>query len=109
MLFDGGFKLVTPMPQAVIDSFNQLGYNPSISSTLGILSLACTILYLIPRTAVLGAILLTGYFGGAIATHLRVDNPLLTHTIFPIYVAAFIWGGLYLRDARVRALVRAAR
>jgi hypothetical protein len=106
MLFDGGFKLVTPMPQAVIDSFNQLGYNPSISSTLGILSLACTILYLIPRTAVLGAILLTGYFGGAIATHLRVEQPLFTHVLFPTYVAVLVWGGLFLRDERVRALFR---
>lgn len=106
MLFDGGFKLVTPMPQPVIDSFNQLGYNPSISTTLGILGLTCTILYLIPRTAVLGAILLTGYFGGAIATHLRIEQPLFTHVLFPTYVAILVWGGLFLRDERVRALFR---
>lgn len=61
--------------------------------------------YVIPRTSVLGAILLTGYLGGAIATHVRVGSPLLTHTLFPIYVAALIWGGLYLRDARVRGLL----
>lgn len=66
-------------------------------------------LYAIPRTAPLGAVLWTGYFGGAIATHLRLDNPLLSHTLFPIYVAAFVWGGLYLRDARVRALLDPAR
>lgn len=61
--------------------------------------------YVIPRTSVLGAILLTGYLGCAIATHVRVGSPLLTHTLFPIYVAALIWGGLYLRDARVRGLL----
>jgi hypothetical protein len=60
--------------------------------------------YLIPRTAVLGAILWTGYLGGAIAIHLRVGNPLFSHTLFPIYVAAFLWAGLWLRDRRVRAL-----
>jgi hypothetical protein len=69
----------------------------------------CLILYVIPRTAPLGAVLWTGYLGGAIATHLRLDNPLFSHTLFPIYVAALLWGGLYLRDARVRALVGAAR
>ena len=69
------------------------------------LQVACLALYLIPRTAPLGAVLWTGYLGGAIATHLRVFNPILTHTVFPIYVAVFLWGGLYLRDARVRALI----
>jgi hypothetical protein len=67
------------------------------------------VLYVVPRRAPLGAILWTGYLGGAIATHLRVDNPLFSHTLFPTYIAALIWGGLYLRDARVRALVRGAR
>ena len=62
-----------------------------------------------PRTAPLGAVLWTGYFGGAVATHLRLDEPLLSHTLFPIYVAAVVWGALYLRDARVRALLRPAR
>jgi hypothetical protein len=64
----------------------------------------CLALYLVPRTAIVGAVLWTGYLGGAIATHLRVNDPLLTHTLFPTYVAALLWGGLWLRDRRVRAL-----
>ena len=76
---------------------------------LGAIELVCLTLYLIPRTAPLGAVLWTGYLGGAIATHLRIDNPLFSHILFPIYVAAFIWGGLYLRDARVRAAIGPAR
>jgi hypothetical protein len=73
--------------------------------TLGVLTLVCTILYAIPRTSVLGAILLTGYMGGAIYTHLRAGSPLFTHTLFGAYLAVLIWGGLYLRDERVRALI----
>jgi hypothetical protein len=61
--------------------------------------------YLVPRTAVVGAVLWTGYLGGAIATHVRVGNPLLSHTLFPIYVAVLLWGGLYLRDSRVKSLI----
>jgi hypothetical protein len=87
----------------------ELGYQPHHLPIIGAIGLVCLILYVIPRTAPLGAILWTGYLGGAIATNLRLDNPLFSHTLFPIYVAAFIWGGLYLRDARVRALVRPAR
>ena len=87
----------------------QLGFAPEHVMIIGLIELACLILYLIPRTAPLGAVLWTGYFGGAIATHLRLDNPLFTHTLFPIYVAALIWAGLYLRDARVRALLRSDR
>ena len=70
------------------------------------MQLACLILYLVPRTAPLGAVLWTGYLGGAIATHVRVGNPLFSHTLFPIYVAAMLWGGLWLRDARVRRLLQ---
>ena len=87
----------------------QLGYQPHHLPIIGAIEIVCLALYLVPRTAPLGAVLWTGYFGGAIATHLRVDNPLPTHTLFPIYVAAIIWGGLYLRDPRVRALLRPAR
>lgn len=86
----------------------QLGWAPHHLPILGLIQLGCLILYLVPRTAPLGAVLWTGYLGGAIATHLRIDNPLFSHTLFPIYVAALIWGGLYLRDARVRALLRPA-
>jgi hypothetical protein len=87
----------------------QLGFAPHHLAIIGMIEVACLALYLIPRTAPLGAVLWTGYFGGAIVTHLRLDNPLLSHTLFPIYVATLVWGGLYLRDARVRALLRAAR
>jgi hypothetical protein len=65
----------------------------------------CFVLYLVPRTSVLGALLLTGYLGGAIATHVRISSPLLTHTLFPIYVALLLWAGLYLRERRLRALL----
>lgn len=93
------------VPQ-VIEGTADLGYPASAILPIGIVGAVCLIAYAIPRTAPLGAILWTGYFGGAIATHLRLGNPLLTHTLFPIYVAALIWGGLWLRDARVRALLR---
>ena len=86
-----------------------LGWQVHHLPILGAIQLACLALYLIPRTAPLGAVLWTGYLGGAIATHLRVDNPLFSHVLFPIYVAALIWGGLYLRDDRVRALLRPTR
>lgn len=69
------------------------------------MELICVAIYLVPRTSLLGAILLTGYLGGAIASHVRIGDPLFSHVLFPTYVAALIWGGLYLRDARVRALV----
>ena len=104
LLFDAVGKLVRP--QAVIDGTTQLGYSADVILPLGIIQLVCLILYLIPRTSVLGALLWTGYLGGAIATHLRLDNPLFTHVLFPIYVAALLWGGLALRDARVRDMAR---
>jgi hypothetical protein len=103
LLFDAIGKLVKPAP--VVEGTLQLGYQASVLAPLGIVLLACTILYAIPRTAILGAILLTGYLGGAVATHVRVDNPLLTHTLFPIYFGVMLWGSLYLRDPRVRALL----
>ena len=103
LVFDLVMKfLVTP---EAVQASADLGWQMQQIPILGMIEIVCLALYLIPRTAPLGAILWTGYLGGAIATHLRVDNPLLTHTIFPIYVAALIWGGLYLRDARVRALI----
>jgi hypothetical protein len=78
---------------------------PSRSDIRSTIELACLTLYLVPRTAVLGAVVFTGYLGGAVATHLRIGNPLLSHTLFPVYVAALLWGGLYLRDPRLRALM----
>jgi hypothetical protein len=83
----------------------QLGFPESVIVSLGLIQVACLVTYLVPRTAVLGAVLWTGYLGGAIATHVRVGSPLLTHTLFPIYVAAFLWLGLWLRDQRLRPIL----
>ena len=82
-----------------------LGYPADSVHWIGIIELVCLVLYLVPRTAVLGGVLLTGYLGGAIATHVRISSPLFTHTLFPVYVALVLWGGLYLREKRLRALV----
>jgi hypothetical protein len=105
LFFDASIKLVKIQP--VIDSFAQLGYPDQLARGIGLLELACLALYLVPRTASLGALLLTGFLGGAISTHLRVGDPWLSHTLFPIYVALLLWGGLYLRAERLRALLRA--
>ena len=102
LLMDGIMKLFKPA--VVVDATKELGYSESVIVPLGIVLTACTILYAIPRTAVLGAVLLTGYLGGAIATHVRVAAPAF-NVIFPIIVALFVWGGLYLRDARVAGLL----
>ena len=103
LTFDSVIKLARA-PEAVSGTA-ELGYPTSVVFALGLVQLICVVAYAIPRTATVGAVLLTGYLGGAIATHVRIGNPLFTHVLFPIYVAAFIWGGLYLRDHRVRALV----
>ena len=92
-------------PEAVVTGTVELGYPESAIVPLGIVLLICTILYAIPKTSVLGAILLTGYLGGAVATHVRIGNPLFTHMLFPVYLGIMIWLGLYLRDIRLRALV----
>jgi hypothetical protein len=103
LFVDAVGKLLKPAP--VVEGTVQLGYPESVLLGLGIVLLACTVLYVIPRTTMLGAILLTGYLGGAVATHVRVASPLFSHTLFPIYVAVLLWGGLYLRDERLRALI----
>ncbi len=103
LLFDGAMKLI-PL-QVVIDTSQQMAIPLDIIRTLGVLSLAGTLLYAYPRTSVLGAILLTGYLGGAIYAHYRLADPLFTHTLFGVYLGLLIWGGLYLRDPRVRALI----
>jgi hypothetical protein len=105
LLLDGAIKLV-PIA-AVTETMQQLGYSGSISQArgLGALTLLCAVLYAIPRTATLGAILLTGLLGGAMATHLRVDSPLFSHQLFGLYVGLMAWGGLYLRDPALRALL----
>jgi DoxX-like protein len=103
LAFDGVIKVLKLAP--AVEGTIQLGYPASVVFGLGIVQLVCLIIYVIPRTAVLGAILWTGYLGGAIATHVRIGNPLFTHTLFPIYVAVLVWGGLYLRDERLRAVI----
>ena len=95
LLIDGIMKLVKPA--IVVETTVKLGYPESVISGIGIVLLACTILYLIPRTAVLGAILLTGYLGGAVATHVRVGEEVFP-VIFPVILGALLWGGLYLRN-----------
>jgi len=100
---DAIIKFIKPAP--VVDAFAHLGLPLSSSVTLGILLLSCTVLYAIPRTSVLGAILLTGYLGGAVATHLRVGDPLFSHILFPTYLGVLLWLGLYLREERLRALI----
>ena len=105
LLFDGGMKLV-PL-EIVTETSAQLGLPPdaAFARLLGILTLIGVVLYAIPRTSVLGAILLTGYLGGAIATHLRIGSPLFSHVLFGFYLGVLVWGGLYLRDERVRKLI----
>jgi len=105
LLFSSVLKLAAP-PE-VIATFVTLGIPAQLATGLGLLELSCTLVYAIPRTALLGAILLTGYLGGAIATHLRMLDPWLSHTLFPLYVGALVWGGLLLRDRRVRELALA--
>ena len=102
LLFDAAGHLM--VPAAVVEAFNRLGYPISLSPVLAIIELVCLVAYLIPRTAILGAILLTGYLGGAVATHLRVHDPLFD-TLFPIVFGVLVWAGLYLRDQRLRALI----
>jgi len=106
LLFDTALKIGNTAP--ALAAMPQLGYPLELTLPIGLIELFCLILYVVPRTSVIGAILFTGYLCGAIATHLRVGNPLFSHILFPIYIAALLWGGLYLRDARVRALLRSS-
>ena len=103
MLFDAGIKFAKP--KAVADAFVRTGWPIELSVTLGVILLTSTILYLIPRTAVLGAILLTGYLGGAVATNLRLQNSLFSNTIFPVYFGVLLWAALWLRDRRISDLI----
>lgn len=100
---DAVVKIVLLQP--VRDGTLELGYPVEVIVPLGVVLLMSTILYAIPGTAVLGAILVTGYLGGAVATHVRVSHPLLTHTLFPVWLGIVLWGGLWLRDPRLRALL----
>lgn len=107
LLFDATIHLLRPEP--VVKGFAQLGYPLSAAVPLAVIEFVCVALYLIPRTTIFGAILLTGYLGGAIAAQLRVGAPLFSTLLFPIYVALFLWGGLYLRDPVVRSIIPVRR
>jgi hypothetical protein len=102
LAFDSIIKVLNLPP--AMEATTQLGYPASLVVVIGLIELACLAIYAIPRTAVLGAILLTGYLGGAIATQVRAESALFS-VVFPIIIGALIWGGLFLRDARLRALV----
>lgn len=106
LLFDAGLKLVAP-EVAIKYSPPDLGWPLEVGTMhlLGILLLIPTLLYIWPRTAIFGAILITGYLGGAIATHVRIDSPLFSHSLFGVYLGLMLWGGLWLRDPRLRALI----
>ena len=92
-----------------VEGTAQLGFSPSVMLPLGLIQLACLILYVVPRTAPLGATLLTAYLGGAVAIHVQIGNPMFTHILSPVYVAVLLWGGLFLRDPRVRAALGRTR
>lgn len=103
LLFDAVIHVLAIAP--VVESFHDLGFPGWQALPIGLVELACVALYAVPRTSVLGAVLLTGYLGGAVCAHFRAESPLLSTTLFPVYVGIAVWVGLYLRDARVRALV----
>lgn len=103
LLVDGAMKVAKA--QVVVEGTTRLGYPEGSILWIGVVLLVCTLLYLIPRTSIPGAVLLTGYLGGAVATHVRVGDPLLSHVLFPVYVGVMVWGGLYLRDNRLRPIL----
>src|SRR6266540_2876955 len=107
LAFDTILKVLALAP--AVQGTTQLGYPAQSVLWIGVIELVCVVLYLAPRTAVLGALLLTGYLGGAVASQLRIGAPLLSHTLFPIYVAALLWGALYIREARLRQLLPSRR
>jgi DoxX-like family len=102
MLMDGAMHLMAPAP--VVEAFHQLGFPLSLAVPLGIVELFCVAVYVFPRTSVLGAVLLTGYLGGAVASHVRVGDPVFP-VVFPVIIGILFWGGLYLRDDRLRTLI----
>lgn len=106
LLFDTFIKFAEI--DAVADSFVRLGYSTASAPAIGVVELLCLAAYLVPRTSVAGAVILTGFLGGAVATHVRVGDPLFSHILFPVYVATLLWLGLGLRDARVVMLLRPA-
>lgn len=103
MIFDGMSKLA--LEHHVVEATAQIGYPEQAIRPLGVVLLLCTVLYAIPRTAILGAILLTGYLGGAVASKVRIDDPLFSSVLFGVYFGVIAWGGLYFRDERLRTLI----
>jgi DoxX-like family len=105
LLVDGAIKLV-PWP-IVTETMDRIGYGSSetLARSLGIITIVCTVLYSVPPTSILGAILLTGYLGGAMASHVRIGSPLFTHVLFGFYLGAMLWAGLWLRDNNLRTLL----
>jgi hypothetical protein len=103
LLFDSSIKLIQ-LAAAVVGTI-QLGYPVGLIPTIGLILLVCTVLYAIPPTSIVGAILLTGYLGGAVASQLRLGQPLFSHILFPVYFGVLLWAGLFLRDERLRELV----
>ena len=105
LMFDGAIKLV-PWP-VVTETMDRMGYGSSetLARSLGIITIVCAALYSIPPTSILGAILHTGYRAGAMASHVRIGSPLFTHTLFGLYLGLLLWGGLWLRDRRLRGLI----
>ncbi len=105
LLADAIGKLWRPLPAAIVEGTTKLGWPVSAIPGIGATLLVSVVLYAVPRTSVFGAILLTGYLGGAVATQVRVSNPLFGYVLTPVYVGIFVWGGLFLREPRVRALI----
>ena len=106
LLFDAVIHMLTIEP--VVESFRELGFPDWQALPIGVVELVCVALYAIPRTSVLGAVLLTGYLGGAVCAHFRAESPLFSTTLFPVYLGIAVWAGVYLRNEKVRALVRGA-
>ena len=102
LFMDAGMKLMR-LP-IVLETTTQIGWPTSSVVPLGVVLLTSTLLYLFPRTSIFGAVLLTGYLGGAVATHLRIDSPLFSHTLFGVYIGIIVWAGLYLRDPALRSV-----
>ncbi len=103
LIMDGAMKLMDL--QVVKTATIQLGWPIALDRTIGVIELVCLVLYAIPPTAVLGAVLMTGLLGGAIASHLRLGDPLFSHVLFGVYIGLMAWAGLWLRDPRLRALM----
>ena len=102
MLMDATMKLMQ-LP-IVAETGQQLGWSPETALPLGVTLLICTVLYAAPQTSILGAVLLTGYLGGAVATHVRIGSPVFSHVLFGVYLGVMLWAGLWLREPRLRAL-----